>query len=206
MKDISQYLPLVAILRGVKPDEVCAVAQCLIDEGFGMIEVPLNSPNPFESIRNLSEQYGDKYLIGAGTVLSVADVENVAKAGGQLVVSPNTNAQVIKAAKAKSMMVLPGCLTPTEAFTALEAGADGLKFFPASSMNLSLFKGLKAVLPTDTLMYAVGGVDHTNMADYFAVGINGIGLGSSLYKAGKSLVEIQKSAQLSVSALQRLME
>lgn len=204
MKNLDDYLPMVAILRGVQPHEVIAVADVLVEEGFEIIEVPMNSPEPFESIRLLAEKYGQDYLIGAGTVLTVEQVEKVHEVGGRLIVSPNTNTKVISAAKALDMVVLPGCVTPSEAFDALEAGADALKFFPATAVAPSMFKALASVLPKGTKMLAVGGVDETNLADFAAKGMAGYGLGSCLYKSGKSLDEIRVSAKANIAAFKAL--
>lgn len=191
---LDQFKPLVAILRGVRPDEVLDVADILVEAGFEAIEVPLNSPEPFISIGKLAEKYGTQCLIGAGTVTSTNEVEKVHAVGGELVVSPNTNASVIKAAKYHDMICLPGVATPTEAFTALEAGADGLKLFPASALHVSFFKAIASVLPKSTRLFAVGGTDEKNIKHYMEYGITGFGFGSSLYKAGQSLDSIKQSA------------
>ena len=194
-KPLNQFKPLVAILRGVRPEEVLDIADVLIETGFEAIEVPLNSPQPFESIGKLAVKYASKYLIGAGTVTSIEEVEKIHAVGGELIVSPNTNVSVIKAAKDKGMICLPGVATPTEAFTALGAGADGLKLFPASALHPSFFKALGSVLPKNTPLFAVGGTDENNIKHYMQYGISGFGFGSSLYKAGKSLELIKQSAQ-----------
>ncbi len=194
-KFLDQYIPLVAILRGVQPDEVLSVAKVLVDAGFEMIEVPLNSRCPIQSIKELAKHFGDQCLVGAGTVLTKDQVDEVRAVGGKLIVSPDTNVDVIKHAKAKRMICLPGAATPTESFTALKAGADGLKMFPASAIHDSYFKALSSVLPDDTFTFAVGGVNENNMQDYFAKGIQGIGFGSSLYKPGKSLDAIRQVAE-----------
>ena len=201
---LNNILPLVAILRGVKPNEVLAVGEELIEAGFQEIEVPLNSPQPLESIALLADKYGDRFLIGAGTVTSVDQVLAVNARGGRLIVSPNTNPDVIRATKKLDMVSVPGCLTPTEAFAALDAGADALKFFPANAVTPDLFKALGSVLPKGISMYAVGGVDHTNLHEYKEYGISGFGFGSSLYKAGKSLEDIKQSAQQCMQAFSDL--
>ena len=195
---------MVAILRGVKPSEVLAVAEVLVEAGFQAIEVPLNSPQPLESIALLADKYGDQFLIGAGTVTRVDEVVAIHAAGGRLIVSPNSNPDVIRETKKLGMVSVPGCLTPTEAFAALDAGADALKFFPSNAVTPGLFKALGSVLPKGIAMYAVGGVDHTNLHDYKKYGISGFGFGSSLYKAGKSIEDIKYSAEQCMQAYRAL--
>jgi len=204
VNSLENIIPMVAILRGVEPQEVLGIAEVLVNAGFQAIEVPLNSPNPLESIALLADKYGDQFLIGAGTVTSVDEVISIYHRGGRLIVSPNTNTEVIRAAKKLDMVCVPGCLTPTEAFAALDAGADALKFFPANAVTPGLFKALGSVLPKDVRMYAVGGVDHTNLHDYALYGIRGFGFGSSLYKAGKTIEDIQQSAEQSMQAYRAL--
>jgi 2-dehydro-3-deoxyphosphogalactonate aldolase len=192
--------PLVAILRGVRPDEVEAVADQLVEAGFSMIEVPLNSPDPLDSIARLSRRYGAQVLVGAGTVLSVQDVVAVQGVGGRLIVSPNVNPDVIRASAAAGLVSLPGFFTASEAFTALDAGATGLKLFPAEGASPAYLKALRAVLPGDTPVLAVGGVAVDNIGDWFAAGAHGAGLGSALYKPGKSLAEVSGAARAFVAA------
>lgn len=204
VSSLNNILPLVAILRGVKPNEVLAVADVLVESGFQAIEVPLNSPQPLESISLLADRYGDKFLIGAGTVTTVDQVVSVNARGGRLIVSPNINPEVIRATKKLGMVSVPGCMTPTEAFAALDAGADALKFFPANAVSPGLFKALNSVLPQGIAMYAVGGVDASNLHKYKAYGISGFGLGSSLYKAGRSIEDIKQSALVSMQAFKAL--
>lgn len=194
------HCPLVAILRGVRPDEVEAVADQLVEAGFSMIEVPLNSPDPLESIARLARRYGPKVLVGAGTVLTVADVEAVKAAGGRLIVSPNVNTDVIRASAAAGLISLPGFFTASEAFAALEAGATGLKLFPAEGASPAYLKALRAVLPGATPVLAVGGVAVDNILDWFEAGAHGAGLGSALYKAGKSADEVGAAARGFVAA------
>jgi 2-dehydro-3-deoxyphosphogalactonate aldolase len=187
--DLAQAMaicPLVAILRGVRPDEVESVADAIIEAGFAMIEVPLNSPDPFNSIARLAGRYGPGVLVGAGTVLSLADLDKVVAAGGRLIVSPNVNTAVISAAAAQDLVTLPGYFTPTEAFAALEAGATGLKLFPAEGASPAVLKAQRAVLPAAVPLLAVGGVTVENLAQWQAAGAQGAGLGSALYKAGDS--------------------
>ncbi len=192
--------PLVAILRGVRPDEVEAVADQLVEAGFTLIEVPLNSPDPLESITRLSRRYGPQVLVGAGTVLTVADVAAVQGAGGRLIVSPNVNTDVIRASAAADLVSLPGFFTASEAFAALEAGATGLKLFPAEGASPAYLKALRAVLPGTTPLLAVGGVAVDNIVDWFEAGAHGAGLGSALYKVGKSAEDVGAAARAFVAA------
>ena len=195
--------PLVAILRGVKPDEVEGIGEALVAAGIDAIEVPLNSPEPLDSIARLSRAFGADALIGAGTVLTRGEVEQVNEAGGRLVVSPNMEADVIAHARALGMVSLPGIFTPTEAFAALRAGADGLKIFPASLMGPAGVKAIRAVLPPATQVYAVGGVDETNMGDWLDAGTDGFGIGSALYKPGISAADVGRRARAFVDAWKR---
>ena len=184
---------LVAILRGLTPAEALPVGDVLWQAGFRIIEVPLNSPSPLESIHILRQSLPHA-LVGAGTVMSVADVHAVHGAGGQLIVSPNCNVDVIRAAVGLGMVCLPGVVTPTEAFAALDAGAQGLKFFPADLVPPSAVKAMRAVLPADCLLIPVGGITPTNMPAYLQAGASGFGMGSNLYTAGKALDAIRQSA------------
>ena len=184
---------LVAILRGLTPAEALPVGEVLWQAGFRIIEVPLNSPSPLESIRILRQSL-PQALVGAGTVMTVADVHAVHGAGGQLVVSPNCNVDVIRAAVGLGMVCLPGVITPTEAFAALDAGAQGLKFFPADMVPPSAVKAMRAVLPFDCLLIPVGGISSSNMPAYLQAGASGFGMGSNLYTAGKTLDAIRQSA------------
>lgn len=177
-------LPLVAILRGLRPEDAEATGAALIDAGFRAIEVPLNSPDPFTSIARLVQRFGNRAVIGAGTVLTVGDVERLAETGAKLMVSPNTDPAVIVAAKAAGLYALPGFFTATEAFAALHAGADGLKLFPAETTTPAHVKALKAVLPPDVPVFAVGGVTPETMTPWIDAGAQGFGLGSALFKPG----------------------
>lgn len=192
--------PLVAILRGVRPNEVEAVGDAIIEAGFSMIEVPLNSPDPLASIALLAKRYGPDVLVGAGTVLTTADVANVKAAGGTLIISPNVNTDVIRASVAEGMISLPGFYTPTEAFAALEAGATGLKLFPAEGASPAYMKAQRAVLPKDLPLLAVGGVTPENLSQWVAAGAQGAGLGSALYKAGLSAAQVGERARAFVAA------
>jgi 2-dehydro-3-deoxyphosphogalactonate aldolase len=201
--DLAAYMarcPLIAILRGVRPDEVEAIGGALIDAGFAMIEVPLNSPDPFASIERLATRFGGEALIGAGTVLDITQVEKVREAGGQLVVSPNTDANVIAASVAASLVSLPGYFTPTEAFAALAAGANGLKLFPAEAATPAVVKAHRAVLPADIPVFAVGGITPDTMQPWIDVGVRGFGLGSALYKPGQNTATVAHAARRFIHA------
>ena len=186
-------LPLIAILRGLTPAEAPATGQALVDSGFALIEVPLNSPQPLQSIATLTQLF-PQTLIGAGTVLNTQQVKDVHAAGGRLVVSPNFNPAVVAQALALGMVVLPGVATPTEAFAALDAGAHGLKLFPAEMISPATVKALRAVLPKDAALMPVGGITPDNMAAYRAAGATGFGLGSALYAPGRSADQVRTSA------------
>ncbi|PUE55482.1 2-dehydro-3-deoxy-6-phosphogalactonate aldolase [Limnohabitans parvus] len=192
-------LPLIAILRGLTPAEAPAIGQALVDSGFALIEVPLNSPEPLESIAALTKLF-PQALIGAGTVLNTQQVKDVHAAGGRLIVSPNFNLAVVTQALALGMVVLPGVATPSEAFAALDAGTHGLKLFPAEMISPATVKAMRAVLPKDTALMPVGGITPDNMAAYRAAGASGFGLGSALYAPGKSVQAVQQQAQAFVRA------
>ena len=191
---------LMAILRGVEPNEVIAIGEALVAEGITQIALPLNSPQACESIGLLAAHLGDKANVGAGTVLTVEDVEAVHAAGGQFIVSPNCNIEVIHRTKALNMASYPGVLTPTECFAALQAGADVLKLFPAFILGMAGFKAIQAVLPAGTQCYAVGGIDAGAFAEWRAAGITGFGLASNLYKPGASAAQIADKAKQLVQA------
>ena len=193
--------PLVAILRGLTPEEAPAVGDALVEAGITLIEVPLNSPRPLDSIRLLVDRLGDRALIGAGTVLTEAAVADVAAAGGQLIVSPNTDTAVIRASVAAGLISLPGYFTPREAFAALAAGATALKLFPAEGASPATLKAQRAVLPRDIAVLAVGGVSPENIPTWRAAGADGFGLGSNLYRAGKSAADVAADAARFVSAI-----
>ncbi len=197
---LKKAFPLVAILRGVGPSDVCQVGHELVSAGFEIIEVPLTSPDAYHSIELLSKQFGDEVICGAGTVTSSQQVHDVSQAGGKIIVSPNTDTQVISTSKQLDMISMPGCMTPSEAFDAIEAGADGLKFFPAEAIPPSTIKAIKVTLPATTPIFAVGGVNENNMSAYLNAGVHGFGIGSSLYKPNKSLAEIRQSADAIVHA------
>ena len=192
--------PLIAILRGVKPDEAVEICDALLGAGIDRIEVPLNSPEPFESIARMAAHAGSRATIGAGTVLTVENVHKVADAGGQIVVSPNTDPDVIKATKRLGLQSFPGVLTPSECFAALAAGADALKIFPAFLMGLEGLRAVRAVLPPETEIYAVGGVGPDDFAAWLDASASGFGLGSSLYKPGFTAAEVAERATGIVAA------
>lgn len=191
---------LVAILRGLKPDEAVGIAAALVEAGFEAIEVPLNSPDPFVSIETIAARFGDKALIGAGTVLTPSDVDRLAGAGGRLLVSPNIDAGVMGRAAERGLVTMPGVFTPSEALAAVRLGASALKFFPASVLGPSGIKAISAVLPGDTLIGAVGGVSHDDFAAYGKVGVRTFGLGSSLYAPGLDADEVGKRARAAIAA------
>ncbi len=193
-------LPLVAILRGIRPDEVVAIGNTLTDAGFRVLEVPLNSPQPMDSIRRLADSLGENYLIGAGTVMTPAQVDDVAAAGGRLVVMPHADVSVIRAAKAAGLVCVPGVATPTEAFAALAAGADGLKLFPAEQASPQVLKAWRAVLPKAVAVLPVGGITPDTMATWVAAGASGFGIGSALYAPGVDTDEVGRRARAFVQA------
>jgi 2-dehydro-3-deoxyphosphogalactonate aldolase len=203
-RDAMARLPLVAILRGVKPAEVVSIGAVLIEAGFAMIEVPLNSPDPIESIAKLQAAFGDRVLIGAGTVTSVTRVADVAATGAKLLVMPHADVAVIRAAKAAGMICVPGVLTPTEGFAALAAGADALKLFPAELAGPSVLRALRSVLPAGTAFLPVGGIKPDTMGGFVAAGAAGFGLGSALYRPGDDVATVAANAAAFVSAWGKL--
>ena len=194
------HLPLIAILRGVTTSEAAAMAEALVDAGITQIEVPLNSPTPFDSITAMKTAVGDTAIIGAGTVLSTNDVGRVRDAGGELIVSPNCDQRVIMATKAAGMASWPGVMTPTECFAALKAGADGLKIFPASLLGSDGIKAIRAVLPAGTQVYAVGGAGADNFRLWMDATVDGFGIGSALFKPGFTVADVAERAKGTVAA------
>lgn len=195
--------PLVAIIRGVTPPEAAQIGRALFDGGIRIVEVPLNSPQPFDSIRNIADALGDDALVGAGTVLDPADVARVKDAGGQIVVSPNSNAAVIRATVEAGLVSSPGFFTPSEAFAALGAGAHALKLFPAEAASPKMVKALRAVLPKDVPLLIVGGVTPDTLGGWLDAGADGFGLGGGVYKPGQSVEETRAKALAYVAGLDR---
>jgi 2-dehydro-3-deoxyphosphogalactonate aldolase len=198
--------PLVAILRGVRPDECVPIGEALVSAGFTIVEVPLNSPDPFSSIERLAAALGDRALVGAGTVIDPAHVERIQHAGGRLVVMPHADPVVVVEAKALGLAALPGFSTPTEAFSVLNAGADGLKLFPAEASPPAVLKALRAVLPASVPVLPVGSITVDNMGAYWKAGASGFGLGSALYRAGATAAEVKQAAERFVAAARGLMQ
>lgn len=195
--------PLIGIIRGVTPDEAEAIGGAIFDAGIPIIEVPLNSPDPLRSIERLARRFGDEALVGGGTVLAVEDVHKVQNAGGRLVVSPNTNMGVIAATAAAELVSCPGYFTPSEAFEALEAGATGLKLFPAEAATPAVLKAQLAVIPRNIPVIVVGGVKPDNMRPWVEAGATGFGLGGGLYTAGQSVEDTAAKARAYVAGLER---
>lgn len=186
---------LIAILRGIRPDEACSIAEVLIESGITTIEVPLNSPSALESIELMVRSFGNDITFGAGTVVNSSQVQEVYNCGGKIIVSPNCNIDVIKETKSKGLLSFPGVFSPSECFSALDNGADGLKFFPAFLIQPEGYRSIRAVLPERIQSYAVGGVDENNFLDWFRVGITGFGIGSSLYKIGDTARKVSEKAK-----------
>lgn len=195
-------IPVVAIIRGVRPDEVVEIGQAIYQAGIGVIEVPLNSPQPFDSIKRLSDALGKECVIGCGTLLSTEDANKVADAGGKIAVTPNVNIDVITRSIELGMTPMPGWATPTEAFAAYHAGARYLKLFPASTYGAEHIKAIRAVLPEDAKTLAVGGVGAKDAATWLKAGVNGFGIGSDIYKAGRSADDVHQRSLEIVKAIQ----
>ncbi|WP_296611695.1 2-dehydro-3-deoxy-6-phosphogalactonate aldolase [Sphingomonas sp.] len=193
--------PLIAILRGVRPDEVVGIGEELVAAGFTLIEVPMNSPDPLDSVARLVDALGDRAMIGAGTVLTVGQVAAMRDAGGRMVISPNTNVDVIRASAAAGLVSLPGIATPSEALAALDAGATALKLFPAEAASPAVLKAMRAILPSELRVLPVGGIVPEGMAPWRQAGAAGFGLGSALYKPGLTAAEVGANARAFVAAL-----
>ena len=206
-ESLSTYiasLPLVAVLRGITPEEIAPIGDVLVEAGFRVLEVPLNSPRPFESISALAKRFGHRCLTGAGTVRDPADVARILDAGGKLVVMPHADLAVVREAKRAGALVLPGVATPTEAFSALDAGADGLKMFPAEGLPPAVLKAWRAVLPKSALVFPVGGIRPESMAAYWEAGASGFGTGSNLYRPGASAGDVRAVAASYAAAFRQL--
>jgi 2-dehydro-3-deoxyphosphogalactonate aldolase len=202
--DVKQWLqrcPLVAILRGVQPAEAESICSALEGAGIFIVEVPLNSPQPLESIALLARKFGDRMLIGAGTLTAPSQVTEVADAGGRLIVTPHANTAIVRAAKQVGLFAAPGFFNPTEAFALLEAGADALKLFPAEVLGPPMLKAMLAVLPKSTMVVPVGGVDPSTVGSWMTAGASGLGLGSSLYKPGDDAETVERKAKALQAAL-----
>lgn len=199
-------MPLVSILRGVHPDEAVEMAERLVEAGVTIVEVPLNSPEPYRSIEAIAGAVGERALVGAGTVLAPDQVTRVKDAGGRLIVMPHSDPSVIRAAVREGLPVVPGVMTPTEAFAALANGASALKLFPGELISPKIVKALMAVLPTGTKVIPTGGVDVGNLADYWEAGVSGVGVGGALYKPGKTPEQVETDARALVAALRKVME
>lgn len=195
LDDTLARMPVVAVLRGMPPEEAESVGAALIEAAIFVMEVPLNSPDPLRSIAIQADRFSGRAIVGAGTVLNPEDVARVADAGGTLIVSPNLNEEVVRATKRCGLVSVPGVFTPSEAFRALDAGADALKLFPGDGMSPSVVKALRAVLPKDTALIVTGGVDADTMAAWLAAGSTGVGIGSALYKPGKTLDAVKADAK-----------
>ncbi len=193
-------MPLIAILRGVRPEEVLAIAEVLVGAGIVAIEVPLNSPDPHESIGRLAERFGGRALIGAGTVMTTVEISKVRAAGGRLIVMPHSDPALIGETKRLGLISMPGVATPSEAFAALAAGADALKLFPGEALGPAVVKAWRAVLPSELWLLPVGGIEPESLGPYLAAGANGFGIGSALYKAGREVSDIEKRARHFVAA------
>ena len=194
LTDALIKMPLVAVLRGMAPDEAIGVGEALLSAGFTIMEVPLNSPDPYTSIASQQKAFGHRAVVGAGTVLHPEEVSRVADAGGTIIVSPNFNEEVVRATKRCGLISVPGVFTPTEAFRALDAGADALKLFPGDGISPAVVKAMRAVLPKDAALLVTGGVTADNIGDWLLGGATGCGIGSALYKSGKSVEAIAADA------------
>ncbi|WP_421781740.1 2-dehydro-3-deoxy-6-phosphogalactonate aldolase [Kiloniella litopenaei] len=195
-----KQMPLVAILRGIQPHEAVPVSDALVDNGMPFMEVTLNSPDWDETIGRIKEKHGDNIILGAGTVLTPEDVERVKAVGGQVIISPNMDEEVIRRTKELGLLSIPGCFTPTECFKALKAGADILKIFPADTLGISFIKAISAVLPSDARICPTGGIGAENMHQFVAAGVYAMGMGSSLYKPGVAAVDVGQEAAKLVQA------
>jgi 2-dehydro-3-deoxyphosphogalactonate aldolase len=202
--DLRSWLiqcPVIAILRGIRPDEAESIGSAVAEAGVKIVEVPLNSPDPFQSIATLARAFGNRMLVGAGTLTDGTQVADVARAGGKLIVTPHADVSIVRTAKEAGLLTMPGFFNPTEAFALLKAGADAIKLFPAEVLGTSMLKALRAVLPEDAMVIPVGGVDATNIPGWKAAGADGFGAGSSLYRPGDNAETVwRKAAALIESA------
>ncbi len=204
LRDYLDPLPFCAVLRGIAPEEIPAVADALVEEGFRILEVPLNSPRPFDSIGLLARRCGPGVLVGAGTVIAVDDVARVQECGGKVVVMPHADLAVVREARRLGLVCMPGVATPTEAFGALAAGADGLKMFPAEGLPPGALRAWRAVLPRGTIVFAVGGMKPDTLAPYWSAGADGFGTGSNLYAPGADPAQVRRAAGAYAAAFRAL--
>ena len=203
LSDQIQGVPIIAVLRGITPDEVIPVAELLVREGIVAMEVTLNSAHAYRSITTLSRRFGPEVLVGAGTVSKTEQVRQVKCAGGRLIVSPHTDSELVAVAKAESMIVVPGCFSPTDVFRAINAGADAVKLFPAELLSPVAVRALRAVLPREIEIFPTGGIEAGNIKEYLQSGADGFAVGSSFYKPGKSLAAIESDVKSIVAAFKR---
>lgn len=201
VRDWLARCPLVAILRGVRPEEAEEVTEALAAHGIAIVEVPLNSPDPVESISRLAARFGDRMLIGAGTVMTERQVAEIAEAGGRLIVTPHASAEVVRAARRHGMVACPGVFTPTEAFAMLAAGADAIKLFPAEAASPAVLRAMRAVLPKGTAVLPVGGIEAGNMRPWLEAGAAGFGIGSAIYRPGDTPARVGEKAAALVAGL-----
>jgi 2-dehydro-3-deoxyphosphogalactonate aldolase len=202
-KDAFRQMPIIAILRGVRPSEAVAIAEAVLESGIRVIEIPLNSPDPLTSIRHVAEELAGRAVVGAGTVLSEAEVDQVAGVGGRIIVSPNMDPQVIRKTKARGLMSAPGVMTPSEAFAALAAGADVLKMFPGEFFSLPVIRSMAAVLPKTSVLMLVGGVTPDMIGDFCGSPVAGFGVGSSIYNPGMTAADVKVNAAKFADAIRR---
>jgi 2-dehydro-3-deoxyphosphogalactonate aldolase len=202
-KDAFRQMPIIAILRGVRPSEAVAIAEAVFESGIRVIEIPLNSPDPLTSVRHVAEELAGRAVVGAGTVLSEAEVDQVADAGGRIIVSPNMDPQVIRKTKARGLVSAPGVMTPSEAFAALAAGADVLKLFPGEFFSLPAIRSMAVVLPKTSVLVLVGGVTPDSIGAFRGSPVAGFGVGSSIYKVGMATVDVKVNAAKFVDAIHR---
>lgn len=201
LKGWLERCPIVAIVRGVRPDEAEAIGAALEKAGVAIVEVPLNSPDPLKSIAILSRVFGDRMLVGAGTLTDAAQVAQVADAGGRLIVTPHADAAIVRAAKAAGLLAAPGFFNPTEAFALLQAGADAIKLFPAEVLGVAMLKTMLAVLPRDAIVIPVGGIQAENVGSWMAAGAGGVGAASSIYRPGDDAATVEAKAKALVAAV-----
>lgn len=202
--DLKRYLsscPVIAILRGIEPDEVESIGEALEQSGVTIVEVPLNSPHPLRSIATLARIFGDRMLVGAGTLTDPAQVAEVARAGGRLIVTPHADLSIVRTAKQAGLFAVPGFFNPTEAFALLKAGADAIKLFPAEVVGPPMLKALRAVLPKDAIVIPVGGIDSKSIAVWRAAGAHGFGAGSSIYRPGDDAKAVKQKAKALLEAI-----